>query len=240
MSPTIPRKTNRDIERNYFEQFAKAYALPNGVHEYGDKPDVILESTRTIGIEMTNFYLQSGGSSGSEQRQRPLRQVVVTDAQNLFCGAGGRKFELSIGFNPEKPISSARKKILPKELAALAASISANESGRVDGDLFEGSPEVSFVYLNSKEYDDAKWSVAQVHAVDLMSAAGLAEIVREKEAKAAEYARCDAYWLLIIVDRTDPAQEQEISVQGIKIASNIFEKIIVYKPGFEDIVEVWP
>lgn len=79
-----------------------------------------------------------------------------------------------------------------------------------------------------------------MHAVDLMPAAGLAEIVREKEAKATEYARCDAYWLLTIVDWTDPAQEQEISVQGIKIASNIFEKIIVYKPGFQDIVEVWP
>lgn len=110
MTPTISRKTNRDIERHYFEQFAKAYALPNGVPEYGDKPDVTLKSARTIGVEMTNFYLQSGGSSGSEQRQRPLRQAVVTDAQNLFRGAGGRKFELSIGFNPEKPITSARKK----------------------------------------------------------------------------------------------------------------------------------
>lgn len=200
MTPTISRKTNRDSGRHYFEQFAKAYALPNGVPEYGDKPDVTLKSARTIGVEMTNFYLQSGGSSGSEQRQRPLRQAVVTDAQNLFRGAGGRKFELSIGFNPEKPITSARKKILPKELAALAASISANGSGLVNGDLFERSSEVSFVYLNSKEHDDAKWSVAQVHAVDLMPAAGLAEIVREKEAKATEYARCDAYWLLIIVD----------------------------------------
>jgi len=125
-------------------------------------------------------------------------------------------------------------------LAALAASISANGSGRVDGDLFKGSLEVSFVYLNSKEYDDAKWSVTQVHEVDLMSATGLAEIVREKEAKAAEYARCDAYWLLIVVDWTDPGQEQEISAQGIKVASNVFERIIVYKPGFENIVEMWP
>jgi len=90
MTPTIPRKTNRDIERHYFEQFAKAYALP----EYADKPDVMLKGARTIGVEMTNFYLHSGGSAGSEQRQRPLRQAVVTDAHKLFLDARGRKFEL--------------------------------------------------------------------------------------------------------------------------------------------------
>ena len=94
MTPTIPRKTNRDIERHYFEQFAKAYALPDGAPEYADKPDVMLKGARTIGVEMTNFYLQSGGSAGSEQRQRPLRQAVVTDAHKLFLDARGRKFEL--------------------------------------------------------------------------------------------------------------------------------------------------
>jgi hypothetical protein len=34
--------------------------------------------------------------------------------------------------------------------------------------------------------------------------------------------------------------DQEISVEGVKIVSNVFERIVVYKPGFEDIVEVWP
>jgi len=45
---------------------------------------------------------------------------------------------------------------------------------------------------------------------------------------------------LIIVDWRDNAQDQEISVKGVKIASDIFKRVIVYKPGFEDIVEVWP
>jgi hypothetical protein len=101
-------------------------------------------------------------------------------------------------------------------------------------------PEVNSIYLSSKEYDDTKWSVCQVYSLDLMSAAGLEDIVREKGSKAAEYVPCDAYWLLIIVDWRDNAQDQEISVQGVKIASDVFERIIIYKPGFEDIVEVWP
>jgi hypothetical protein len=43
---------------------------------------------------------------------------------------------------------------------------------------------------------------------------------------------------LIVVDWSDPAQEQEIMIGGLKLASAVFEKIIVYKPNFEDILEV--
>jgi hypothetical protein len=238
LHPTM--KTNRDIERHYFEQFSEAYKLPSGAAEYADRPDVLLRGERTIGIEMTRFYLQPGGSPGSEQQQKPRRQRVVSDAHALHRSAGGKKFELMITFNPDRPITSARRKSLPKELAAFAATIRDATSGPIHANLFEGMPEVSSIYLNSKGYDDSKWSVCQVYSLDLMSAEGLEEIVREKESKAAEYVPCDAYWLLIIVDWRDNAQDQEISVEGIKVASNVFEKIVVYKPGFDDIVEVWP
>jgi hypothetical protein len=233
-------KTNRNIERHYFEQFRAAYRLPNGTVEYADRPDVLLESERTIGIELTRFYLQPGGSSGSEQQQKPRRERVVLEAQEIHRRAGGKKFELTVTFNPDKPITSARSKSLAKELAALAAGVAGYASGPISTDLLEGTPEVSSIYLNAKEYDDAKWSVCQVYSLDLMSAVGLEEIVREKESKAAEYLPCDAYWLLIIVDWRDNAQDQEITAKGVKIASDIFERIIIYKPGFEDIVDVWP
>lgn len=233
-------KTNRDIERHYFEQFSAAYNLPNGAPEYADRPDVILKGERTIGIEMTRFYLQHGGSPDSEQQQKPYRERVVSDAHKLHHSTGGKKFELTIKFNPERPITSARRKVLPKELAAFAATLSTDESGAIDADLLEGMPEVSYIYLNSKEYDDAKWRICQVYSLDLMSAERLEEIVREKESKADKYLSCHAYWLLIIVDWQDRAQDQEIRVEGVRIVSNVFERVIIYKPGFEDIVEVWP
>jgi hypothetical protein len=55
-----------------------------------------------------------------------------------------------------------------------------------------------------------------VYSLDLMSAEGLEEIVREKESKAAKYVPCDAYWLLTIVDWRDNAQDQEISEEASK------------------------
>lgn len=79
-----------------------------------------------------------------------------------------------------------------------------------------------------------------MYSLDLMSPARLEAIIREKEAKAAQYLPCDAYWVLVIVDWHDNAQDQEIVVAGVKIPSTVFERIVVYKPGFEDVLEAWP
>jgi hypothetical protein len=86
----------------------------------------------------------------------------------------------------------------------------------------------------------AKWALTQGHSFGLMSKPRLEEIVREKEEKARSYAPCDAYWLLIIVEFIDPAQEQEIRADGLTLTSDVFERIIVYKPRFEHVVEIMP
>lgn len=233
----VLKKANRDIERHYFERFNKAYELPPGTVCYADKPDVLVKGGRTIGIEITNFYLQPGSAVGSEQRQGPRRKAIVSAAHEAYRNAGGKGIELTIQFNFAKPITSDRKRKLVKELADLAACVDTQPSGPLSARTFEGIPEIASVWLNSKEYADAQWRLAQVHSVEEMAVAGLEAIVREKESKAAEYAPCDAYWLLVVVEFIDPAQDQEIT-DGVKIASSIFEKVIVYKPAFEQILEV--
>jgi hypothetical protein len=102
--------------------------------------------------------------------------------------------------------------------------------------MFESSPELQSIYLTGS-YDNAKWGVVQIHAVPLMSREEVVAIVRTKELKARDYRSCDAYWLLGIVDFIDPAQEQEIRVDFDAIGSDVFEKIIIYKPRFNHIVE---
>jgi len=231
-------KTTRDVERHYFEQFRRAYGLPDGNVAYGDKPDVLLKGERTIGVEITRFYLQSGHLPQCEQKQRRLRESVVSDAQNVYRAAGGRSIELTVGFNTDNPIFLPRMKILPRELADLAGSIDSQQSGAVDPDLFQEIREVNYVYVNRREYEDPKWRVSPVHTVESMSIVGLQSIVRAKESKSAGYKLCDAYWLLVVVDWTDWAQEQEIRIDGLKLTSDVFEKVIVYKPGFEHIMEL--
>lgn len=86
----------------------------------------------------------------------------------------------------------------------------------------------------------AKWRVSQSHDFGLMSAKRLTEIIKEREAKARQYLTCDVYWLLIVVDFIDSAQEHEIRVDGVTIESDVFQRIIVYKPKSEHILEVAP
>ena len=74
-----------------------------------------------------------------------------------------------------------------------------------------------------------------------MSEDHLQLIVKDKEKKSREYRACDAYWLLVVVDFIDRAQDQEIPVEGLKnTTSQVFEKIIVYKTCSGYVAETQP
>lgn len=232
----MKRTSNQNIEKHYFEMFRKNFTLPDGNIIYRDKPDVILEGKRSIGIEITNFYLEKGDSSESEQAQRKLREKVVSGAQRIYRTENGKKIEITFGFEKANPIRDHKK--LAKKIAALARHIEAWKTGVIRKDIFKGIPELSFVYLNAKEYDDAKWRGGRVYNGTRISRDGLIEIVRSKEESSKQYEKCDAYWLLVVVDFIDRAQDQEIQIDAFeKIESNVFEKIFVYKTGFGHVLE---
>ncbi len=69
--------SNKEIEKNYFELFRKKYSLPLGQIEYGDKPDVIIYGPKKIGIEITNFYLEDGSLSKSEQNKNSFAKLLL-------------------------------------------------------------------------------------------------------------------------------------------------------------------
>jgi hypothetical protein len=162
----------------------------------------------------------------------------MPEAQALYRAGGGKKIELTIAFDPARPITLLQRRRLPVELAALAKRVDNSwASGEVDRKQFRAMPEISSVHLNTHEYPDAKWRLIASYTVGLMSQAGLESIVREKEAQSAQYHVRDAYWLLVAVEPMDAAQEQEIRIDGLSVTSPVFDKIIVYKPGFGHIVE---
>jgi hypothetical protein len=235
------KKSNRDIEHAYFERFRHAYALPPGIVSYADKPDVLVTGQRVVGIEITNFYLEPGSDEASEQRQRRRRYEVASEAHRLYLADGGKDIELTIEFAPNKPITSASRKTLPKKLAQFAARIDRLPTGPYYPESFPDMPEIASIWSSGREWPNPTWvRPGQVYSYEEMSADKLRKIVAEKETKAVEYLPCDAYWLLIVVDWTDAAQDQEITTTGLKLPSEVFEKIIVYKPGFEDIAEIKP
>ena len=227
---------NQVLEQYYFEMFRRDYQLPEGTIVHGDKPDVILEGKRKIGIEITNFFLESGALPESEQIQRKAREAVVSKAQQVYLGNGGKRIELSFSFDKASPIQDQGKLI--RKISAVAKNIDELKTGTISKYVFKHIPELSFVYLNAKEYEDPKWRVVQCYSGQIMSMENLRAIVSTKEAQSEFYQRCDAYLLVVVVDFIDRAQDQEIQIEGFeKIDSTVFEKVIIYKTHFGHVFE---
>jgi len=236
----MQEKSNREIERHYFEMFRRNYSLPSGMITYGDKPDVILEGESKIGIEITNFYVDDGKLPGSEQRQRGLRDVVISKAYRMYEERKNKKIELTFGFDEKTPIGSTKKVIqkLSRDLVTLAEKVKEYEAGPIRGAHFQNIPELSYAYLYAKECSIPKWRTAQVYSGSIMSRDKLIAIVREKELLSYQYEKCDSLWLLIVVDFADRAQDQEIRIDNFeKVGSNVFDKIFVYKTHFSHVLE---
>jgi hypothetical protein len=227
----MSNKKNQERERYYFEMFRKHYSVPIGNINYGDKPDVILGGERQIGIEITNLFLEKGKLSESEQVQRLAREKVVSEAQRIFHTRNGKKIELTFGFDKANPIQDQKELI--EKIAVFAKHVEGCETGQISNDIFHEIPQLSVVYLNAKEYKDAEWRIVQVYDVLIMSRNRIIDIVRNKEVRAKNYKKCDALWLLVIVDSTDRAQDQEIQINGFKkIQTEVFEKVIIYRFPF--------
>ena len=232
----MTRKSNQEIERYYFDLFRRVYPLPEGEVKHGDKPDVIIEGKRKIGIEVTNLFLQDGELPGSEQSQSRIREHVMQEAQRKFLDQGGKPFEISFSFNVEQPIQKKARLIV--KLVELAKRVEAFEEGEVSRSVYQDIPELNFVYVNPSLYLDPKWRAFQVFTGQIMSLQRLTDVLRTKEKKVVQYAPCDGYWLLVVVDFINSAQDQEIRIDNIKLQSNVFEKVIIYKTAFEHLVEV--
>ncbi len=221
-------------EQSYFQIFAQHYNLPPGRIEYSDKPDVLIYGERKIGVELAHIYKKCGKYSASEQVQNQSRMSVIKAAERLFLERGGRKIELWIDFDPQYPIQIIDK--TANDLANVALEIAGFMEGHTSYGEFEKVPELRFLTHNGKEYADSKWKLLQGHEVPNLSVERVKELVAQKTKKLQNYHPCDAYWLLLVVEFWDPAQDQDIEwPQNESVGLTPFEKILIYKPQFRQV-----
>lgn len=233
----MSRPSNQDIERYYFDLFKSNYDLPNGELVYTDKPDVIIRGSQVLGIEIANLYISSGSEPSSEQVQNIRRLEVLDRSQALYLSSGGRSIELTVDFDPQNPILDIE--FLAKALSDVAHLAESSVSERVNPKLLTHIPQVRFLYFNTNEYDDAKWRLGQCHSVPSLSIERVRLLVAEKNKKLNSYQLCDIYWLLLIVDMMNRAQDQSMDwPPGEVIEKSGFERIIVYKTHTSEFVQV--
>ncbi len=223
--------SNQKIERHYFELFRKIYQLPDGEIKFGDKPDVIINGDKRVGIEITNFFVEKGQLPISEQNQRRIRKDVLKKAHQRYMKGGG-KHEISFSFNKEQPIQNSQK-LIPR-IVELIQKMEVSKTGGISRYFLEDIPELEFIYINPNLYNDPQWRLTQGYTGNnIMSVPRLTEIIRNKEHKAQNYRKCEAYWLLLVIESFDHAQEQIMPFEEVKVESGVYEKIILYIAGPE-------
>lgn len=230
--------TKQDKERHYFQQFWKIHSIPGRI-EYSDKPDVLITNNGLkLGIELTHLYKVDGERIDNEQIQNKRRIKVIEEAEALYLKQGGRRIELWIDFDPDHPIKDVKK--LVNELVVVALKVSGNTQEYQSRSNFPETPELRFLYHNGQNYPDSKWKLLQGHDVPRLAIARVKELIAKKVEKLPNYQVCDRYWLLLIIDFWDPAQDQELNEwpQNENIGKTPFEKIFIYKSPFNKIIEV--
>jgi hypothetical protein len=232
----MSRITATDIERHYFEQFRRDFAIPAGEIQYSDKPDVRIVGSGKIGLEIARLYIVDGTDPSSEQVQYHRRERVVALAQELHKKLGGLSIELNVDFNPGRPILEIQP--VAEILAQVAIEIQDESQTRVWNPPSE-SDYLRYVHHNGIEYPDAKWCTMQSFSIPSLNIERLQYVVNEKTKKAAEYERCDEYWLLLVVDFMGLAQDQTLALpREFRLSPNAFSKVLIYKPQVHQVLQV--
>jgi hypothetical protein len=135
-------------------------------------------------------------------------------------------------------------KATAKALAAIATQVQSSDGQLVfpsqlpEHDAYP-LPELRSLYHNGVEYSNAKWRSMQSYVVPNLSLERLREVVGEKTKKVHGYQKCDAYWLLLIVDFMNSAQDQDIDWPSASVfGSTPFEEILLFKPQFAKVTRV--
>jgi hypothetical protein len=224
--------SNQEIEKYYFEQFAKDFPLPSGILQYGDKPDVIIRGAKNIGIEIANFYLADGADEASEQVQRKRREKVIRLAEADYKSKRNLNYEFNISFNPKVPIIEVKS--VATKLVDFILLIENTIGNFFTSNAFNISPEIYSVHRSQEEYPDAKWKITQVFESKNLQVTKVREIVQKKNEKISGYIHCDSYWRLLVVDFMDSAQDQEIEWPTDESPIECkYKKVIIYKPQFK-------
>lgn len=227
-------KKTQIIEEYYYTKFAKASGLPLEF-EHGDKPDIRIHiDKKTTGIEITNFYLRNGNELDSEQRQAPIRERIVAQAQKLYEAKKGRGIETTFQFNViHDEVGLARK------IANWLGEQNFTKNGALLHSQIAKIPELESVYVNIGPYKDAKWRNTQVFSTPMTSAADLQNIINEKEKQFDKYSKFEEMWLLVVIDFINAGMDQSIkNVDYSSVFVKKFDKVILYKTVYDEIINI--
>jgi hypothetical protein len=88
-------------ERQLLEAFIRLLRVEAVVVDEREAPDFILRvDGRTVGVELTELYVEDDGQALPPKARESLATRVVAQARHLYESMGGKPLHVAIGFTP--------------------------------------------------------------------------------------------------------------------------------------------
>lgn len=249
MKKSSNQNVKEKMEMDYFNRFMKVFShVPKGHIEKSEEPDVKIydETGRCVlGVEITNLYLKHGSDRTSEQQQVVFREQLIFAAQEMYEKRGLPKYQLLFDFDPDFPVfwyrSDAKNQSLVKRLIdCIEDFLIVVKPEKGYRKPFDSFPELSFLHVFRKpENEKMLWEIQQSYDIPRLHPEIITRAIHEKTRRLEHYQDCDQYWLLIVIDSWEPAQDQDIPRSfSMSVEQTPFEKIFVYKIFTGEVLEI--
>lgn len=231
----------RENEEYFFRKFISVldrnnlYTIDN---TQIDKPDFLLidNNGKKIGVEITEYHIDEGNCFVSELPQSKKRESIIKSTKQKLCSEYSIDFfkDITMKFNlidttcrTIDDISSELVKFLYK---------SQNMHGVISRDSYSSFlPEIDFLYISEESFFDFRFQALMNFSNAPINKSKIVRIINDKDLKSKGYKKFDENWLLIVVNFMNPSSDQYIPNNICNFSSKFFDKIYLYRVGFEPI-----
>lgn len=211
---TDRNKEKKILERKHFDLFLKACdCVPDGVIEESDPLDFLIHYNQSIlGIEHTEYFEKDKSGFAFSKKDESLQDRIKNSLGSYCNQIGLPPTILSIGWKPNKPLTSSRVKLLIHDIARLV-SIHMPEEGKIvflssrnfKRNEFPSELIVLSIYWSTK-IDSTSVAASRTTWENTTKVDELKNIIVEKEKKLPLYRdKCDEVWLLIVAEGIAPS-----------------------------------
>jgi hypothetical protein len=206
---------NKELELFYLEKFKENFPdFPKGKIDSDESPDFLVEAPNEIvGIEITSFYRQTSSSTRPPLQQRQsIRHKIIALAKSYYDQKGLPPVFAGVHFDLNFHCRKSEIQPIAKRLVGLAEQSlldpTPEKIWRRDDIQLSGIDLLSFKKCKAESY----WDAPLGSFVPTTSPQQIQNIFDEKNALCNEYRKkCDNIWLLIVMNRFDPASFSLIS-----------------------------
>ena len=210
LSLTAANFVNKESELFYLEKFKENFPeFPEGIVCLNEKPDFLIKTNSNfLGIEITGHYRERSPNTKSPLQQKlNTRRKIIDLAKSIYDGKKLPPLFLHVHFNLNYYCSESKIQSVADMIAQLAEQSISLPSSEIAWKADEiPSRGIDLITVKKRNTGINYWSAPFGSFVPPINPQQIQDILNDKSARQMEYRkRCDLTWLVIVMNRFDPA-----------------------------------